>query len=267
MKALIFDLDDTLLNSQKRIGEKTKRALIDCNEAGYRLIIATSRPIRAVRDFVDKETLSLFTTITLNGCVVYEPDALEQPRTMGCLGSCYPELLGHVMSLEPTPHVSIEIDGRKFATNQDLSERELREYHSATPDMVIPLDRVNSAKVCKLAVDGLGHKLDACMRLSSDYKNLRFIPAVGHTFVNIVPSGIDKSTTILALAEKENIDLKNSYAFGDDLPDFEMFCIVGHSVVMGNGEESLRRNADFVIGHCDEDAIGTFLYNHLLKAA
>ncbi|MCL2505318.1 MAG: HAD family hydrolase [Alphaproteobacteria bacterium] len=264
MKALIFDLDDTLLNSQKRIGEKTKRALVVCNNAGYRLIIATSRPIRSVQDFIDKEILSLFTIITLNGCVVYEPDALEYPRTMGCLGSCFFELLGKVMTLEPMPHISIEIDGRKFATNQQLSEKELREYHSATPDMVIPLDKVSPEKVCKLAVDGLGHKLDACMQFSSDYRNLRFIPAAGNTFVNIVPSGIDKSTTILALAEKENIDLKNSYAFGDDFPDFEMLRIVGNSVVMGNGEESLKRNADFVIGHCDEDSIGTFLFERVL---
>jgi phosphoglycolate phosphatase-like HAD superfamily hydrolase len=64
MKALIFDLDGTLLNSEKRIGNLTRQALLDCHEAGYRLILATSRPIRAVRQFVEPEILDLCLSIT-----------------------------------------------------------------------------------------------------------------------------------------------------------------------------------------------------------
>ena len=87
MKALIFDLDDTLLNSKKQIGMLTRRALIDSHNAGYQLVLATSRPIRAVRHFVDNEILALCATTTLNGCVIHKQGQQDSPQIVGRLGT------------------------------------------------------------------------------------------------------------------------------------------------------------------------------------
>lgn len=40
MRALIFDLDDTLLNRSKRVSHANEAALLHAHEAGFRLIIA-----------------------------------------------------------------------------------------------------------------------------------------------------------------------------------------------------------------------------------
>lgn len=44
IKAIFFDLDGTLLNSKKKISDKTKSALKKCRENGISLFIATARP-------------------------------------------------------------------------------------------------------------------------------------------------------------------------------------------------------------------------------
>jgi phosphoglycolate phosphatase-like HAD superfamily hydrolase len=142
MMALIFDLDDTLLNSEKRIGKATRQALLDCHEAGYRLILATSRPIRAVRHFVERDILDLCLSITLNGVVAHKLALQGRPQMFGRLGPGTSTLLQRLDGLERDLHLSIEFEGTSFATNQILDDRELREDHSATPDMVVPWDRI-----------------------------------------------------------------------------------------------------------------------------
>ena len=44
IKALIFDIDGTLLNSENKISPKTHEALSKCAEKGYKLFFATARP-------------------------------------------------------------------------------------------------------------------------------------------------------------------------------------------------------------------------------
>lgn len=44
IKALFFDLDGTLLNSQKKISPETKSTLLKCKQNGIKLFIATARP-------------------------------------------------------------------------------------------------------------------------------------------------------------------------------------------------------------------------------
>jgi hydroxymethylpyrimidine pyrophosphatase-like HAD family hydrolase len=41
MKTFVFDLDDTLLNREKRIGKHTRRALIEIARTGSKIIFAT----------------------------------------------------------------------------------------------------------------------------------------------------------------------------------------------------------------------------------
>lgn len=264
MMALIFDLDDTLLNSEKRIGKVTRQALLDCHEAGYRLILATSRPIRAVRQFVEREILELCLSITLNGAVVHKRALQNRPQVFGRLGPGTSILLRRLDGLERDLHLSIEFDGTSFATNRNFSARELRQDHSATPDMVVPWQRIDPQMVSKIAVDGLGSPLDDCFALKAYHPAFNFIPAMDHTFVNIVSAEVDKSTTLVKIASEMGVDLRRSIAFGGDLPDLEMFGVVGRSVAMSNGKKQVRQAADEVIGHCDEDAIGTFLNEHVL---
>jgi HAD superfamily hydrolase (TIGR01484 family) len=264
MMALIFDLDDTLLNSEKRIGKATRQALLDCHEAGYRLILATSRPIRAVRHFVERDILDLCLSITLNGAVAHKLALQGRPQMFGRLGPGTSTLLQRLDGLERDLHLSIEFEGTSFATNRIFSDRELREDHSATPDMVVPWHRIDPQMVSKIAVDGLGVSLDDCLAMKTDHPELNFIPAMDRTFVNIVPARVDKSTTLLKAAAEMGIDLGRSIAFGDDLPDLEMFGVVGRSVAMSNGKKPVTQAADEVIGHCDEDAIGAYLNEHVL---
>lgn len=44
IKAIVLDIDGTLLNSKKKISEKTKQALINAQKKGVKVILASGRP-------------------------------------------------------------------------------------------------------------------------------------------------------------------------------------------------------------------------------
>ncbi|CAM3241774.1 HAD family hydrolase [Sporolactobacillus spathodeae] len=44
IRALVFDLDGTLLNSQKKVKERTQQALIQCAEMGLGLVYCDCAP-------------------------------------------------------------------------------------------------------------------------------------------------------------------------------------------------------------------------------
>lgn len=71
----------------------------------------------------------------------------------------------------------------------------------------------------------------------------------------VVPKGLSKGEAIKKAAAYLNIDLKDTIGYGDSMNDKEMIKVVGHSVCMENGSETLKRMADEVCPAAGEDGI------------
>jgi Cof subfamily protein (haloacid dehalogenase superfamily) len=259
MRALIFDLDGTLLDRSRRVSQANQAALLRAQAAGFRLIIATSRPIRSIRRFVPEVVLSHALTISLNGAAVFEPGARDARLIAPITHALDPLLEAMTTTGEPI-RFSVETDGHRFASSETLDAEALWTYHNATPDMVMPLEALNAERATKVAADGIGRPIPKTLSLARQFGTLRFIPADDHTFVNIVSSRVDKSLTLTDIARRDDIDLTRSIAFGDDLPDLGLFRHVGRSVAMANAKDEVKALATEEIGDCDTDAIADFIH-------
>ena len=49
IRAIALDIDGTLTNDQKVITPRTKKALMDAQEAGIKLILSSGRPVHGLR--------------------------------------------------------------------------------------------------------------------------------------------------------------------------------------------------------------------------
>lgn len=83
----------------------------------------------------------------------------------------------------------------------------------------------------------------------------------GSESVDIIPAGISKATGLVHLAEKFNIEPSQVLAFGDNLNDLEMLTYAGTAIAMSNAREEVKKVADEVIGHHDEQAVLAYLEN------
>ena len=67
--------------------------------------------------------------------------------------------------------------------------------------------------------------------------------------------GVNKGTGIIKVLEKLNISVDDSIGFGDSMIDLEMIETCGYSVVMDNGDEKLKRIADYVCESVENDGV------------
>ncbi len=126
----------------------------------------------------------------------------------------------------------------------------------------IPMDLIDYSKVSKVAIDGCGASLLNFSKKVQD-ESIKIIPAMDDTFLNIVSSGVDKSTSLKYVCSKLKVKMEDVVVFGDDTPDIEMMMVAGFSVAMGNSKEQVKEKADYVIGDCDSSAIYEFLSHRI----
>ena len=53
IKAIVMDIDGTLLTSEKKISPKTRQALVAAQKQGLSLILASGRPTNGMRTLAD----------------------------------------------------------------------------------------------------------------------------------------------------------------------------------------------------------------------
>ena len=51
LKAIVLDIDGTLLNDQKEISPRTRESLLKAQKAGVKVVLASGRPISAMERF------------------------------------------------------------------------------------------------------------------------------------------------------------------------------------------------------------------------
>lgn len=255
MKALVFDLDDTLLNSAKEIGPRTLTALDEWLASGRMICFVTARPIRKVREFLPGELYRSCEIVSMNGAVQHsEGMQVYKARSLG-------DVARHIAERFPDGHevhITVELCGEKFAANYYSSDEELRQWNAATRDMLIPLDAVDFDQVGKIALSRLGPPVNDLLPSMSNLDCV-LILTEGNKYMTIMPCGVDKSSGLSRWLAKENLSRSDFAVFGDELPDVRMMQLSDHAVAMGNAIPQVKAVAREVIGHCDDDCIGPYL--------
>lgn len=73
--------------------------------------------------------------------------------------------------------------------------------------------------------------------------------------LNVLQENVSKSLAILKTLEFFGIDRSEAVAFGDGENDIDMLEVVGLGIAMGNGNEKLKKIADFVTKPSSDDGI------------
>lgn len=74
-------------------------------------------------------------------------------------------------------------------------------------------------------------------------------------FGEISNLGINKATAIHYLLEYLNLDIKDTFAFGDSMNDVEMFQSVNTAIAMGNAMHGVEQYANFITKDLEDDGI------------
>ncbi|WP_028983677.1 HAD family hydrolase [Sporolactobacillus terrae] len=259
IRALVFDLDGTLLNSRKKLSERTQNALLRCGQLGIALFIATARPPRSVKALLPSVIMKQVSAVYYNGA--YCRDLSGNTSSFTISPAIAAKIITQVCRNKEQDKLSIESEDVLYALSNAVYEQNRK--HMFVPPTVVSEKRLASIPANKLL-------LFHCSTETKHYimnfgAQLSVVETDAGELLQIMEKQISKASAVSAICQKHAISMRQVAAFGDDWNDLDLFKACGYSVAMGNATPGLEKDATMRTGTNDEDGVAQILEKWFLN--
>lgn len=268
MKALFFDLDGTLLDSDKRIPASAVEALLAARAKGVKVFVCTGRSLRVEKMLGWTTETQLFdggvycngACICLDGETRYAFIAPEAVRAV----------LDEVSRHEEV-HVSLNGEGAEHAFNFTPPQSMMGPW-GMKPEEIHPLDDAAINHCTKMLIfykelvnstRPLPEELYPRLLERCGDRATMYLTDQGAT-IQVVSRESSKRVGIEKVRKALGLEMDELAVFGDDLNDLEMINAYPVSIAMGNGVEVVKSAAKYVTLPNDEGGIAHAL-KHILQ--
>lgn len=249
-RLLLFDLDGTLLCSDKTISKRTMTALRKCREKGMLIGVSTSRGRQNALPFIAE--LKPDVLITSGGALVqYKEQSLYRAEFTGeetkaliatarriCGADC--EITVDTIDRH---YWNYKIDPKKQDESWgDSVYTDFEDFEQCALKICVEIPDDEHAKRLR------EHLTDCdCARFSDGF------------WYKFTKKSVTKERAIAEVCDFLGIRKEDVAAFGDDHADIGMLLFCGQGIAMGNAIPEVKEKADLVIGSNDEDGIADYL--------
>lgn len=249
-KAIIIDLDGTLLNSKKEISIYNVSKVNECIKNGHVVIIATARPFRTV---INKfpENLKPSYIVLCNGALIAKSNGIIHRNE---IKSQDVGIICHVLVRNGYKPM-IE------ANDSFFSDGERETWFEGD---VFPLDKYGKIDACKI----LAYKTDGIDKTVIDEiipDDFTKVITDKGTLLQISKRGCTKLSACEVILKMENLDWEDTFAFGDDNNDLPVFEKVGCPIAMENATVELKMKSKWITESNDLDGVGRAIERYLLS--
>lgn len=245
-KLFAFDIDGTMLDSNKQALDSTREALHRLRAQGHLVTIATGRSRFMAQDVIFD--LGFTNYVLCNGAAAFLDHEQYYQNLLD------PEEL-HRFSLEVDKHqfglAYVGLDDVK-KNNHHRSKQiveAMDSIHFREPEYDTNFQKENDVYQALAFYDESSEGL-----FNQDFTKFSFVRWHPQS-VDIVPKNGSKGATLLNLADRVGIAREDIIAFGDGENDREMLQEVGVGVAMGNALPHIQKEANFVTDTNDNDGI------------
>ncbi|MGZ9414333.1 HAD family hydrolase [Mycoplasma sp. AC157] len=275
---IFFDLDGTLLNSQKKITNKSIEIIEKLRQnKGIKASIITGRPYYFAKEEYYKIN-SDFPIVSCNGSLIYDfkkdkvifENPINKEKTKEIFGILiknnitfliyttkkifgfyskkeFPEWFNWLKNTVDSKEEKYRFD-IVFSQYNNLKENYFNiQNHSIIKFLIIKSDsEPNNITNFKKEIE----KVTNIYLINSQEK-----------VIDIMPENSSKGKALEILSKIEKIDLEKTLVFGDQDNDVSMFEVAKFSVAMGQSKEEIKEKSTFTTNSNDEEGIYNFLRN------
>ncbi|MEL0537666.1 Cof-type HAD-IIB family hydrolase [Staphylococcus debuckii] len=253
---IVMDMDDTLLTSENEVSPKTAQYLINLQEQGYHVVLASGRPTEGMLPIAKSLKLNEHDSyvISYNGgrTTRVKDDELEDEQSVS--KQDFDKIVDYCRE-----------NGLFILTYQDghiIYEGE-HEYMNIESELTgLPMKKVDDVKTFiqnpvpkAMGVDYVPHIEEIFQSLNGKFNDNVDVTTSKPYFLEFMAHGVSKGNALKALCRKVDVDISQTIAFGDSLNDYSMIEEAGYSVAMGNAKAELKEIADDVTLDHDSDGI------------
>lgn len=249
-RVLFFDIDGTLVSFKTHcIPESTVKAIKEAHDNGNIIIISTGRPKSIINNLTELMQLNLIDGyITMNGAYCFIGDDIVYEHAIDCNEV---KTMTEIARKNSYPMIFVTANGI-HACNADQELRNI--FYTFLKVKEIPEADYAEAtrhKVYQLTVFFDEEAEKKIKPLVPQCEFNRWYPS----FVDITAQGVTKAAGVKKMMEHLGIDMSQSVAFGDGGNDVPMLKEAAVGVAMGNADDSVKKEADYVTTSVDDDGI------------
>lgn len=289
IKAIITDLDGTLLTKKRKLLNETRRALIKAQEQGYRLILASSRSYFMMEEIVKELKLAKYDgyAICMNGMevvrvqtqevfrqedikpwVVRDYLELAKKESMLAVFESYRGMQLYMpLQYKLLTPVFTFLTAKKLWS--DFRKINFTVYADFRFSKEQNLTRISSAEQLNYPVLKLGlmhlypgieryHKI-INRELGDELQAIR----ISRVWLDVMPKGVSKASGVDLIKDRLGYGLESMIAFGDAENDVEMICRAQIGIAMANAMDIVKEVADDVTRSHQQNGIAYALNKHL----
>ena len=264
VRLLALDLDDTLLNEQLEISPGNCQAILEAEQAGVRVVLASGRATQSMQSYgrslgMDRREGYY---ITFNGASIVESDTGREEWGVKIDVPFLTEIWD--LASELGQPVQTYIDG-SILVSLDNQYTRLDTELTGIPWRAVDREKFLAAPRVKVLLPGEPRSLDGVeatfkQRFAGRANMFRSKPF----FFEVLPNEADKGLALAKLAGLHGIRREEVMAIGDSWNDEGMLRWAGVSVAMANAAPGIRDVASWVTtrDHNDDgvaEAIGRFI--------
>ncbi|WP_409252324.1 HAD family hydrolase [Bacillus sp. SCS-153A] len=276
------DMDGTLLNGKQEISEENRRAILEAQEKGVEVVVATGRSYEEARYVLEEAGISC-PIICVNGAevrneegqvvktnAIKEDKALEVMRILKDLG-IYFELYTNkgVYTEDYERGIQSIIDIFKTA-NPETSEQAIwdssqERFEKGHIKVVEDYSEAfsNGNVVYKFLVFSFDDQVLKEAKDQLEKAGGLAISASGRENLEVTSLDAQKGIALKNLIEEKGLNTEDALAIGDNLNDLSMMEVVGRPVAMANAAEEIRAFCRYSTSSNEEDGVAKAIYEAL----
>ena len=253
-KAIVFDLDGTVLNSRKEISSRNFNAISALKDNNINVIFATARPPR-VTDFKGFEVLSSDSYMVYYNGAYFRCTKENDDCHFSIDAKTAAELIDFIEELDNEAVVTVEILDNLYGY-KDIEYAVLDFMKKDYNPEIVEIDFLKSRELTKILIADFEFA-DKIAEKFADRLNV--IVTDKGRLVQVMSNQVGKEIAVATIVENIGITMQDVMCFGDDYNDLGLFKAVGHSVAMGNAVDDLKKIASEVTLTNDEDGVAVVL--------
>ncbi len=261
-KLIAIDLDDSLLNTDLKISDRNKKALLKAAEKGIKVTIATGRMYKSALPYIRELNISV-PVLAYQGAYIKEPDtgrtivrkAVPREYVLHLIEDCRKDNLHLQIYTEDTYYFAQDNEYSRFYENQSGVK-------GVEVGDLIP---VADCEPIKLLIIDKPEKISALYSRYSEAFSGKLQTVVSRPiYLEFTHIDATKGKALEQLSMMLGVDRDAVIAIGDSYNDISMIEYAGLGVAMGNSPEDVKMRADYVTATNIEDGVADVIEKFVL---
>lgn len=267
IKAIMCDIDGTLLNDEGKVTPKTLQAIKDVKDRGIMFGLSTGRDVHSVKTLCKHWGIEglVDAIVGTGGAEIYDFHTNTGKDSYPLDGSLIRSIIEHYEDMDV--NFAIPYQGILYAPKDDRHIQSLSKADKV-PYQVVDFNEFLKQPRPKVMIVCDPEKMNDVIKRSKTFHDDRFKSSALKTasiLFEYMDPRISKTHGLKRVMELYHLTMDELCTFGDADNDYDMTLHAGIGVIMKNGSEKCKMIADHITDDNNHDGIANFINTFILQ--